>query len=109
MNNEVIYYVDPRNFDGTPYEAAGQAVDQLISMSAHMQQAIGDAGIVIRSAEMERQIAVFGAPEASAFENGPQRALLTAMQRNMEQQITKLRALKIAATYDPKHPPKVNG
>lgn len=102
-----IVFVDARNFDGDPYEVAGQAVAMADGILQVGERAIEVANLMARNAEMERNMALGQPPAGDEWPNTPQGKLWTGVEQRVEELRKRLRTLKAAAEYDPKHPPKV--
>jgi hypothetical protein len=60
---------------------------------------------MVRNAELQRQMSDGEAPDPKAWEDGPQAALLDALEADVQRVASKLDKLALAAGYDPKHPP----
>lgn len=96
--------VDPRSFDGDPFEVAQRAVLQGEGLARLLVSTLGDARIMARNAEMERELQADGECDATAFED-------TALARQIDKQITQaeeavkaLRLIARAAGYNPRKP-----
>lgn len=106
-------YHDPsRSFSGTPYEAAGQAVDQSRRVLLLLARALKDTGIQTRNAYMSRRLDL-GEDDPAAFgwEDEPEAKTLRFVMfqiSNMERALVgldkKLQAVGKAAAYDPTVP-----
>lgn len=93
---------DPRTFDGNCFEVADRAIAQTEALVALAAETAGDARIMARNSELERQpepdaIAWDTTAEARRWDNVAQ--LLTAV-------LTDLKVLRRVASYNPKHPPR---
>lgn len=107
-------YHDPsRCFDGTPYEAAEQAVEQSRRVLRLMERALEDTRVQVRNAYMTRRLDTDEEdPGAIQWEASPEERLLLSLverveliETNLEWMRGKLRFLQGSAAYDPKNPP----
>lgn len=100
-------YHDPgRTFDGTPYEASGKAVTQVLNLLKLLRRAILDTGIQVRNAYMQRNLDTQGEPNAEGWESAPEKKIITGFVETIDAMQKKLTALHRATTYDPSKPPK---
>lgn len=103
----VFVVVDPRTFDGNPYDVASRACLQAQSVARVLAECIDSTAIVARNAQLERNL--HETPKdarAGEWEDSPQSRQfnkLYAEAKKIEQQLDTLRK---AASFDPKHPPK---
>ena len=108
------YYDPSRYFDGTPYEAAGKAVDQTRAVLWLLDRALSDTSVQVRNAYMSRRLDTGeDDPGAIQWEDSPEaRALrlidskIGGVSEALAELELKLKAVQMAASYDPKHPPK---
>lgn len=102
-----IIVTDPRDFDGNPYEVADRALAQVDGAIKAAEAALDAAFLMARNADMERNLALGRPPAGSEYAEGPQGRRL----RSLGEQLTAIRVdlgmLRRAASFDPKHPPKV--
>lgn len=98
--------VDPRTMDGNPYDVAERAAKQAAGIAALLAQTIEEAELMIRNAELSRQLVFEQDPDPEAWANGPQAAKLKEAFASAEAIHRSLAALARAAGYDPLHPPK---
>lgn len=109
-------YHDPsRNFEGTPYEAASKSVVQTRNVLRLMARALSDTKIQARNAYMSRRLdtghetagAIHWpeAAEAGALEHVEHR--LALIENELLALDKKLKAITMAVSYDPKHPPLI--
>lgn len=89
--------VDPRYFDGNPYEVAGRAVAQAAGIALVLQKALDDARLFARNAELERH----EDPDPKVFEEGPHGRLHTQLEDMAADIAAKLGILQKAAEFDP--------
>jgi hypothetical protein len=100
-------YHDPsKNFDGTPYEAAGKAVIQVDNVMKLLQKALYDTNIQARNAYMQRNLDTGKDPNAAGWEHAPEAKLLNGLIETTGKIRKRLPALLRAISYDPKNPPK---
>jgi hypothetical protein len=100
-------YHDPsRTFDGTPYEAAGLAIDQASAVAKLFQRALRDTAIQVRNAHLQRDLDLGDAPNAEAWETSAQKRLLDSFSSQTSEIQARMKLLRRAAAYDPKNPPK---
>src|SRR5688572_1444099 len=100
-------YHDPsKNFDGTPYEAAGKAVIQVDNVMRLLQKALYDTNIQARNAYMQRNLDTGKDPNAQGWENAPEAKLPNGLIQTTGKNRNKLPALLRAISHDPKNPPK---
>lgn len=103
----VFTYHDPgKTYDGTPYEAAGLAVDQCKRVMNLYQRALRDTAIQVRNSYMQRNLDLTGDPSAATWTDSAEAKALAVLFNHSKITVTKLGALQRAAAYDPKHPPK---
>lgn len=103
-----ITIADPRTFDGNPYEVAERALGQLEAAVALLGQAVHATRLMARNADMERNLALGNPPAGSEYNSGPQGRMFDRIEDDLASAHKSLGVLKTAASFDPKHPPKVN-
>jgi hypothetical protein len=91
---------DPRTFEGDPFEVAGRAVDQAGALATLLEQAVEDAYVMARNAELERQAA--GEMDVSLFESGPQGRKFQGIEDALRTSVRELKILRTAASFDPR-------
>lgn len=101
-----IVFVDAREFDGDPYEVAGQAIAMADGILQVGERAIEVADLMARNAEMERNMALGNPPAGDKWPETPQGKLWVGVAQRVEELRKRLRTLRAAAEFDPKHPPK---
>jgi hypothetical protein len=106
QNHKSFTVVDPRSMDGNPYDVAERAALQAGALAHLLAQIIQESRLMIRNAELSRQMALEEEPDPTAWENGPQSRKLSEAYRMVLEAGEKLNALARAASYDPLHPPK---
>lgn len=97
---------DPRDFDGNPFEVAERAVAQLEGLERLIAYALPSAELMARNAEMTRRMDLGGEPEGDRWVETPQGRQWAALKEEMKAVQKRLRVMKAAASYDPRHPPK---
>ena len=97
---------DPREYDGDPYEVASRAATQCEALLDHLIEATDDAATMARNAEMERNCIDGGDPSAPGWLEGAQGRRWTAALGTLRGLKLTLKGLRIAASYNPKKPPK---
>lgn len=97
---------DPRDYDGNPFEVAERAVQQSAAVAKLLGTTFDSMRLMVRNAELERQIQIGERPDPRKWEDGPQAASLTLMASEVETLVRRFDALSRAAGFDPKHPPR---
>lgn len=101
-----IVFVDARNFDGNPFEVAGQSVAMADGILQVAERAVEVADLMARNAYMERNLALRKPPAGDKWtETAEGRMWLTSV-AELQQLRRRLVTLRKAAEFDPKHPPK---
>lgn len=93
---------DPRTFDGDCYEVAERAVAQLQGLLVLAEQAAGPTLLMVRNAELERQLAAGGEADVAAFEASAQGRRWKSLATNLEAARRELEVLKRVAAHNPK-------
>lgn len=88
-------YTDPRSFDGDPYQVAERAVQQAQALVTLAAQAVTDAEIMARNAELERDI-------DAVWDESPQDKRYGDIMDDLERSHTTLGRLAQAAAFNPK-------
>lgn len=103
MPNEPKHFtiIDPRDFDGDPYDVAGRACAQAEAIVGLLIESLEATNIVIRNAAMETDLGLAETWEASP--GGKSVARITEDAGDLQR---KLKALGQFASYNPKRPPK---
>jgi len=100
-------YRDPsRNFDGTPYQAAAQAVVQTDAVLRLALRSLRDTAVQARNAYMQANLDTGDEPNAAAWPESAQARTLARMVSEIVAMRKKLAPLLRAVAYDPKNPPK---
>lgn len=97
---------DARTFDGNPYEVATRSIEQASALAKLYKKELDTTFLMVRNAELERQLATTGECDARGFPNSPQGRKLTKLTEDAEAALKSLNVLAVAAGYDPKNPPK---
>ena len=98
---------DPRTFDGNPFEVAERAVAQLEGLMVLLRESAPLAELMARNAEMTRRMDSGQEPEGDRWATEPQGRQWAALDEETQRVLKRLRAMKAASGFDPKHPPKV--
>lgn len=106
MNTIQFTYTDPREFDGSPYDAAYAAGEQLIKLLKLAKSAAADVFVLARVAELQRQQDSGKEPNAGNFEDGLVGTKLNDIERELGQFAAQANAITMNIGYDPLHPPK---
>lgn len=94
-------YHDPRQLEGTPYEVAGAAFSQALSVGKLYQRALEDAFILARNAEMERNLQAGLAPDGAGFPDTALGCRMTATKDDFKRIQRMVTGEQSAACYDP--------
>lgn len=97
---------DPRTFDGNPFEVGQRAVEQLEALALLIRTEIPMAELMARNAEMTRRLDLGGEPEGDRWTEEPQGRQWRALIEETDALLKRLRVMKAATAFDPKHPPK---
>lgn len=100
---KAVTIIDPRMFDGTPYEVVGRAIRQTAALIALTVETMHPLRRMVLNAELERQMALGAEPDP---DNSIQWRQLSEMTEQLVAMERKLEIIERAATYDPKHPPR---
>lgn len=99
--------VDPRTFDGDPFDVAGRACLQAEAVARVLADCIDATAIMARNAQLERNL--LDTPSdarASEWEDDPQSRRFNALFAETKRIEQGLSALRRAASYNPRRPPK---
>lgn len=97
---------DPRTFDGDPFEVAERAVLQSAAVAGILHESLGGTRIMVRNAELERQLLIDGECDAPGFDEAVQGRKLNGLIETAEAAVKTLETLAKAAAYNPKNPPR---
>lgn len=97
---------DPREFDGDPFDVANRAVLQTEALLSLTVEAVDDAYIMARNAEMERQFDTPEGPNAAAWPDTAAGKRWQSVMERLAQITTDLVVLRRVASFNPKSPPK---
>lgn len=102
-NTRTFTLTDPRDFDGSPYQAAERAVQQAGALALLLAEAIEDAGILARNAEMERTFSTDAVLRdvAAGWLDSPQGRRYSDLVERTDKITRDLALLRRAAAYDP--------
>lgn len=95
---------DPRDFDGDPYDVAKRACLQAGAVARVLKDTVADARVMVRNAELERQMARDEQPSAIAFEDSIHATKLDTVAEAAEAAEKALAQLARAAGFNPKAP-----
>lgn len=97
---------DPRTFDGDPFEVAERAALQSAAVAGILHECLEGAWIMVRNAELERQLLTDGDCDAPGFDDTPQGRRLVNLRTQAQDAQKALETLAKAAAYNPKNPPR---
>jgi hypothetical protein len=97
---------DPRSFDGNPYEVATRSIEQAAALARMYKAELETTFLMVRNAELERQLATSGECDAKSFPESPQGRKMAKLAADADAAVKALDVLAVAAGYDPKNPPK---
>lgn len=97
---------DPRSFDGTPYQVAERACNQAAGLILLAAQAVGDADVMARNAELSRVLAADdGADTDQAVRDwgdSHQGSRLAGVLEALDEAARTVQVVGKAAAFDPK-------
>ena len=93
---------DPRTFDGDPYEVAERAVAQMEGVLRVLDDAMAPTVLMVRNAELERQIALGSGPDVKLFDESVQGRKWTTLREQIEGIRSELKLLRQVAAFNPK-------
>lgn len=97
---------DPREFDGDPYEVAERATLQAEALLNLTIQAVEDAEVMARNADLEQQMDLGGQPDASLWADSAAGKRWKAVSERLTGVVPDLGVLRRFAAFNPKRPPK---
>lgn len=97
---------DPRTFDGDPFEVAERACLQSAAVAGILADSLDGTRLMVRNAELERQLLTEGECDAPGFDEAPQGRRLNALIEEAKAAQKRLETLAKAAAYNPKNPPR---
>lgn len=97
---------DPRTFDGDVFSVADRAVAQLAGLVKVSAEAAHDGELMALNAAMERDCQADQEPDAIGWPESPQGRRWAALHTSLEEISKQVNFLRLAAAYDPRHPPK---
>lgn len=104
-----VIFTDPRDQDGNPYEVAAFAIAQAEGILTIYRQALDAAYLMARNAHMERNLAQRKPPAGDGYATTAEGRKFIGLENAAADSKTALDVLRTAASFDPKHPPRVNG
>lgn len=103
---ESFVLADPRDFDGDPYEVAERAVAQLEGVLRVFEATVPATILMVRNAELERQIATGTDPSVPAYDESTQGRKWAALREQIDGLRKELALLRRVAAYNPRAPVK---
>lgn len=103
---KTVVIVDPRTFDGDPFDVADRACQQASGLVQHLRTALEGARLMARNAELERQLQAGVDLDPVGWENGPQGERFQRSLDELSDVEHSVNVLRRAAMYNPKNPPK---
>lgn len=99
---ESFVVADPRQFDGDPYEVAERAVAQLEGVLRVFDATVPATVLMVRNAELERQLAGGDDPDVKLFDESLQGRKWTDVRDQIEVLRRDLALLRRVASFNPK-------
>lgn len=97
---------DPRSFDGDPFDVAERAALQTAALFKLATESLEGTRLMVRNAELERQLLTGAECDAPGFDTSPQGKKLAALAELGNGAVRTLETLAKAAAYNPKNPPR---
>jgi hypothetical protein len=97
---------DPRDFDGNPFEVAERAVAQIEGLLTIIDELVPASESMARNAEMTGRIDLGQPPDGDDWPTRPQGRQWKLLRDELEALRRRTKTLKLAAGFDPKHPPR---
>lgn len=97
-----FFIVDPRTFEGDPFEVAERAAEQAAGLVRLADQATEAAELMARNAEMERDLILSGDCDAATWPTTPQGKHWTGVRESLGACAVRLKLLTKAAAFNPK-------
>lgn len=101
-----LVLIDPRTFDGDPFDVAKRACQQAAGLAELLSTALEGTALMVRNAELERQLQRGDDADPTAWEESAQGRRLRTLQDDTQQAQKSLEMLAAAAGYNPRNPPK---
>lgn len=98
--------IDARLMDGNPFEVVDRAVAQVVGLLEITSQAVEDAELMARNAELERQCQRGEELDAVGWPVSPQGRRWATVANVLSQIAESTAVLRRAASFDPRNPPK---
>lgn len=102
VRTQTFAIADPRTFDGDPYEVAERAALQAAALGRLLRLTTETARLMVRNADLERQLALDGDCDAAAFEEGAVARKIDAVIEAASEAEKQLTLVARAAAYNPK-------
>ncbi len=93
---------DPRGFEGTPYEVAERAALQASAVARILRQTMDATRLMVRNADLERQLAFSGECDVQAFEDSVVARKIDKVTADVIEAERQLVLVSKAASYNPK-------
>lgn len=106
MDTTTFQYTDPREFEGSPFDAARGAAEQAESLIKLAKSSVADTFIIARVAELQRQQDAGNDLSVAMFDDSPIGKRLRTVESDLGELSTLLARLAGAVSYDPMNPPK---
>ncbi len=94
--------IDPRYFDGDPYDVAEQAVAQLKGLLSIVDELLEPTMIVVRNAHMERNLANDSDPGGAEWPSTAEGMRWQTVVESIETLLKQLSALQRSAAFNPR-------
>lgn len=108
MRKTTFNYTEPRDLEGTPFEAAGATARQAAAVIGVGVKALDDLFIMARTADMERQCQDGAEPDGAAFNESPLGKRLLTLLGDLDGIKGSITSLERGVSYDSRHPLKEN-
>lgn len=103
-NTQTFAIADPRTFDGDPFEVAERAVAQLAGLAALIDREIPATLLMVRNAEMERNLIATDEADAAGFDESLQGQRWQEARDRLLGFRNDLAILRRVAAFNPKNP-----
>lgn len=104
MTHQTFTTVDPRQFDGDPYDVASKGVAQLKGILEVASKLVEPTRLMVRNAEMERRLARGEDAGAAEWDESAESRTWDTVEDTLEQLRARLAILERAAGFNPKAP-----
>ena len=103
MEHRTFTVTAATSFDGTPYEVAARSVAQSSALLALLSETVEEAILMARNAELSRNLYADDTDaKAETWDDTPQARQFLAVQVSLTTAAKRLRALELAAGFDPR-------